>query len=182
MGSNTFPQQQSMGQMQMPQMAPMQQQDQQSGFAGMYAPQYGAFSPMAGGMAMSGGMQGYGGGQSVPNYAPQGRLGMAMTPSGQNVYPDMSTMTQQDINAPYDPSSYKLTEGYAAAVANGTEGLYQAAPVAPQMYNQQVPQAVPNYQVPQIQQQPMAGYGGYAQQPMQNNRYGVAQANKAVLY
>jgi hypothetical protein len=127
-------------------------------------------------------MQGYGGGQSVPNYAPQGRLGMAMTPSGQNVYPDMSTMTQQDINAPYDPSSYKLTEGYAAAVANGTEGLYQAAPVAPQMYNQQVPQAVPNYQVPQIQQQPMAGYGGYAQQPMQNNRYGVAQANKTVLY
>jgi hypothetical protein len=107
---------------------------------------------------------------------------MAMTPSGQNVYPDMSTMTQQDINAPYDPSSYKLTEGYAAAVANGTEGLYQAAPVAPQMYNQQVPQAVPNYQVPQIQQQPMAGYGGYAQQPMQNNRYGVAQANKTVLY
>jgi hypothetical protein len=176
MGSNTFPQQQSMGQMQMPQMAPMQQQDQQSGFAGMYAPQYGAFSPMAGGMAMSGGMQGYGGGQSVPNYAPQGRLGMAMTPSGQNVYPDMSTMTQQDINAPYDPSSYKLTEGYAAAVANGTEGLYQAAPAG------MGPQAVPNYQVPQIQQQPMAGYGGYAQQPMQNNRYGVAQANKTVLY
>jgi hypothetical protein len=166
MGSNTFPQQQSMGQMQMPQMAPMQQQDQQSGFAGMYAPQYGADAPMAGGMAMSGGMQGYGGGQSVPNYAPQGRLGMAMTPSGQNVYPDMSTMTQQDINAPYDPSSYKLTEGYAAAVANGTEGLYQAAPAG------MGPQAVPNYQVPQIQQQPMAGYGGYAQQPMQQNPYG----------
>jgi hypothetical protein len=161
MGSNTFPQQQSMGQMQMPQMAPMQQQDQQSGFAGMYAPQYGADAPMAGGMAMSGGMQGYGGGQSVPNYAPQGRLGMAMTPSGQNVYPDMSTMTQQDINAPYDPSSYKLTEGYAAAVANGTEGLYQAAPAG------MGPQAVPNYQV-----QPVAGYGGYAQQPMQQNPYG----------
>jgi hypothetical protein len=85
-------------------------------------------------------------------------------------------MTQQDINAPYDPSSYKLTEGYAAAVANGTEGLYQAAPAG------MGPQAVPNYQVPQIQQQPMAGYGGYAQQPMQNNRYGVAQANKTVLY
>jgi hypothetical protein len=192
MGSNTFPQQQSMGQMQMPQMAPMQQQDQQSGFAGMYAPQYGAFSPMAGGMAMSGGMQGYGGGQSVPNYAPQGRLGMAMTPSGQNVYPDMSKMTQQDVYTGYDPSNYKLTEGYAAAVANGTEGLYRAEPdnlQFPQQLSQQQQadyiaanpnaprayggsQSVPNYQVPQIQQQPMAGYGGYAQQPMQQNPYG----------
>ena len=43
----------------------------------------------------------------------------------------------------------------------------QVAPVAPQMYNQQVPQAMPNYQV-----QPVAGYGGYAQQPMQQNPYG----------
>ena len=114
MGSNTFPQQQSMGQMQMPQMAPMQQQDQQSGFAGMYAPKYGADAPMAGGMAISNGyMQGYGGGQ----------------------------------------------------VAQGYE---QSMPPA-QSY--EVPQAVPNYQVPQIQQQPMAGYGGYAQQPMQQNPY-----------
>jgi len=110
---------------QMPQqMAPMQQQDQQTGFAGMYAPQYGANVPMAGGIAMSGGMQGYGGGQ----------------------------------------------------VAQGYE---QSMPPA-QSY--EVPQSVPNYQVPQIQQQPMAGYGGYAQQPMQYNRYGVAQANKTVLY
>ena len=62
MGSNTFPQQQSMGQMPQ-QMAPMQQQDQQTGFSGIYAPQYGANVPMAGGIAMSGGMQGYGGGQ-----------------------------------------------------------------------------------------------------------------------
>ena len=110
MGSNTFPQQQSMGQMP-PQMAPMQQQDQQTGFAGMYAPQYGANAPMAGGIAMSGGMQGYGGGQSVPNYTPQ------------------------------------------------------AAPQAPQ-----APQAMPDYQV-----QPVAGYGGYAQQPMQQNPYDVQQ-------
>ena len=109
MGSNTFPQQQSMGQMP-PQMAPMQQQDQQTGFAGMYAPQYGANVPMAGDM------QGYGGGQSVPNYAPQ---------------------------------------------------------AAPQV--EQVPQAIPNYQVPQVQQQPVTGYGGYAQQPMQNNPYGNQQ-------
>ena len=118
MGSNTFPQQQSMGQMQMPQMAPMQQQDQQSGFAGMYAPQYGADAPMAGGMAISNGyMQGYGGGQ----------------------------------------------------VAQGYE---QSMPPA-QSY--EVPQAVPNYQVPQIQQQPVAGYGGYAQQPMQQNPYDLQQ-------
>jgi len=123
MCSNKFPQQQSMGQMPQ-QMAPMQQQDQQTGFAGMYAPQYGANVPMAGGIAMSGGMQGYGGGQ----------------------------------------------------VAQGYE---QSMPPA-QSY--EVPQSVPNYQVPQIQQQPMAGYGGYAQQPMQYNRYGVAQANKTVLY
>jgi hypothetical protein len=52
----------------------------------------------------------------------------------------------------------------------------------PPAQSYEVPQAVPNYQVPQIQQQPMAGYGGYAQQPMQYNRYGVAQANKTVLY
>ena len=124
MGSNTFPQQQSMGQMPQ-QMAPMQQQDQQTGFSGMYAPQYGANAPMAGGMAMANGnMQGYGGGQ----------------------------------------------------VAQGYE---QSMPPA-QSY--EIPQAVPNYQVPQVQQQEVAGYGGYAQQPMQYNRYGVAQANKTVLY
>lgn len=98
MGSNTFPQQQSMGQMP-PQMAPMQQQDQQTGFSGMYSPQYN--------------MQGYGGGQ----------------------------------------------------VARGYE---QSMPPA-QSY--EVPQSVPNYQVPQVQQQ-----------PMQYNRYGVSQANKTVLY
>ena len=95
MGSNTFPQQQSMGQMPQPM---MQQQDQQTGFAGMYSPQYN--------------MQGYGGGQSVPNYTPQ---------------------------------------------------------ATPQV--EQVPQAIPNYQVPQVQQQPVAGYGGYAQQPMPQNPY-----------
>ena len=193
MGSNTFPQQQSMGQMP-PQMAPMQQQDQQSGFSGMYAPQYGA-------MASSfGNMQGYGGGQSVPNYAPQGGFSVAMTPSGQNF--DPSKMTQQDVYTGYDPSTYKLTEGYAAAVANGTEGLYRAEPdnlQFPQQLSQQQQadyiaanpnaprayggsQSVPNYQVPQVQQQAVAGYGGYAQQPMQYNRYGVAQANKTVLY
>ena len=108
MGSNTFPQQQSMGQMP-PQMAPMQQQDQQTGFSGMYAPQYGANVPMAGGMAIANGMQGYGGGQSVPNYTPQA--------------------TQQAT-----------------------------------------PQAAPDYQV-----QPVAGYGGYAQQPMQQNPYDFQQ-------
>ena len=48
----------------------------------------------------------------------------------------------------------------------------QAAPVAPQMYNQQMQQSVPNYQVPQVQQQAVAGYGGYVQQPMQQNPYG----------
>jgi len=124
MGSNTFPQQQSMGQMQMPQMAPMQQQDQQTGFSGMYSPQYGSHM-MPNGVAMNNPqMQGYGGGQ----------------------------------------------------VAQGYE---QSMPPA-QSY--EVPQAVPNYQVPQIQQQPVAGYGGYAQQPMQQNPYGVAHANKTVLY
>jgi hypothetical protein len=186
MGSNTLPQQQSMGQM--PQMAPMQQQDQQTGFAGMYSPQYGAFAPMAGGMAMSGGMQGYGGGQSVPNYAMQGNV----MPQQQAQYFDPSKITQQDVYTGYDPSNYKLTEGYAAAVANGTEGLYRAAPdnlQFPQQLSQQQQadyiaanpnaprayggsQSVPNYQVPQIQQQPVAGYGGYAQQPMQQNPYG----------
>ena len=116
MGSNTFPQQQSMGQMpQEQQMAPMQQQDQQTGFAGMYAPQYGA-------MASSfGNMHGYGGGQSVPNYTPNA------------------------LQAP----------------------MVNQAPQVPM-----VEQAVPDYQVPQVQQQPVAGYGGYAQQPMQNNPYG----------
>lgn len=114
MGSNTLPQQQSMGQMPQ-QMAPMQQQDQQTGFAGMYAPQYGANAPMAGGMAMANGnMQGYGGGQ----------------------------------------------------VAQGYE---QSMPPA-QSY--EIPQAVPNYQVPQVQQQAVVGYGGYIQQPMQQNPYG----------
>ena len=114
MCSNKFPQQQSMGQMP-PQMAPMQQQDQQTGFAGMYAPQYGANAPMAGGMAMANGnMQGYGGGQ----------------------------------------------------VAQGYE---QSMPPA-QSY--EIPQAVPNYQVPQVQQQAVVGYGGYIQQPMQQNPYG----------
>jgi hypothetical protein len=93
----------------------------------------------------NGNMQGYGGGQSVPNYAPQGGFGVAMTPSGKNFDPMVSDMSQQGN---------------------------QAAPVAPQMYNQQVQQSVPNYQVPQVQQQPMAGYGGYAQQPMQQNPYG----------
>lgn len=125
MGSNTFPQQQSMGQMQMPQQPMMQQQDQQTGFAGMYAPQYGS-------MAQSNGsMQGYGGGQSVPNYTPNA------------------------LQAP----------------------MVNQAPQVPM-----VEQAVPDYQVPQVQQQAVAGYGGYAQQPMQYNRYGVAQANKTVLY
>ena len=120
MGSNTFPQQQFMEQMP-PQMAPMQQQDQQTGFSGMYAPQYGANVPMAGGIAMSGGMQGYGGGQSVPNYTPNA------------------------LQAP----------------------MVNQAPQVPM-----VEQAVPDYQVPQVQQQAVAGYGGYAQQPMQNNPYG----------
>lgn len=192
MGSNTFSQQQSMGQM--PQQPMMQQQDQQTGFAGMYAPQYGA-------MASSfGNMQGYGGGQSVPNYAPQGSFNMVMTPSGQNF--DPSKMTQQDVYTGYDPSNYKLTEGYAAAVANGTEGLYKAVPddfyITPQKSqaeqdkmmsdyiaaNPNAPrsygtfsQSVPNYQVPQVQQQPVAGYGGYAQQPMQNNPYGNGRAS-----
>ena len=123
MGSNTFPQQQSMGQMP-PQMAPMQQQDQQTGFSGMYSPQYGSMAP-------SNGMQGYGGGQSVPNYTPNA------------------------LQAP----------------------MVNQAPQVPM-----VEQAVPDYQVPQVQQQAVAGYGGYAQQPMQYNRYGVAQANKTVLY
>ena len=123
MGSNTFPQQQSMGQM--PQQMPMmQQQDQQTGFSGMYSPQYGSMAP-------SGGMQGYGGGQSVPNYTPNA------------------------LQAP----------------------MVNQAPQVPM-----VEQAVPDYQVPQVQQQAVAGYGGYAQQPMQYNRYGVAQANKTVLY
>lgn len=121
MGSNTFPQQQSMGQMPQPM---MQQQDQQTGFAGMYSPQYGSMAP-------SGGMQGYGGGQSVPNYTPNA------------------------LQAP----------------------MVNQAPQVPM-----VEQAVPDYQVPQVQQQAVAGYGGYAQQPMQYNRYGVAQANKTVLY
>ena len=121
MGSNTFPQQQSMGQMPQPM---MQQQDQQTGFSGMYAPQYGSMAP-------SSGMQGYGGGQSVPNYTPNA------------------------LQAP----------------------MVNQAPQVPM-----VEQAVPDYQVPQVQQQAVAGYGGYAQQPMQYNRYGVAQANKTVLY
>lgn len=120
MGSNTFPQQQSMGQMPQ-QMAPMQQQDQQTGFSGMYAPQYGSHMMPNGVVMDNSQMQGYGGGQSVPNYTPQA--------------------TQQAT-----------------------------------------PQAAPDYQVPQIQQQAVAGYGGYTQQPMQYNRYGVAQANKTVLY
>ena len=132
MGSNTFPQQQSMGQMP-PQMAPMQQQDQQTGFSGMYAPQYGANVPMAGGIAMSGGMQGYGGGQSVPNYAPS-----------------YGVMPQQQAQY-FDPMVSDMAP--------------QAAPQAPQ-----APQAMPNYQV-----QPVAGYGGYAQQPMQQNPYDVQQ-------
>ena len=108
MGSNTFPQQQSMGQMP-PQMAPMQQQDQQTGFSGMYSPQYGSHMMPNGVLMDNSQMQGYGGGQSVPNYTPQ------------------------------------------------------AAPQAPQ-----APQAMPDYQV-----QPVAGYGGYAQQPMQQNPYDV---------
>lgn len=117
MGSNTFPQQQSMGQMP-PQMAPMQQQDQQTGFSGMYAPQYGA-------MASSfGNMQGYGGGQSVPNYTPNA------------------------LQAP----------------------MVNQAPQAPM-----VEQSLPDYQVPQVQQQAVAGYGGYVQQPMQQNPYGNQQ-------
>jgi hypothetical protein len=121
MGSNTFPQQQSMGQMPQPM---MQQQDQQTGFAGMYLPQYGSMAP-------SNGMQGYGGGQSVPNYTPNA------------------------LQAP----------------------MVNQVPQVPM-----VEQAVPDYQVPQVQQQAVAGYGGYAQQPMQNNPYGVARANKTVLY
>ena len=121
MGSNTFPQQQSMGQMPQPM---MQQQDQQTGFSGMYSPQYGSMAP-------SGGMQGYGGGQSVPNYTPNA------------------------LQAP----------------------MVNQAPQVPM-----VEQAVPDYQVPQVQQQAVAGSGGDAQQPMHYNRYGGAQANKTVLY
>jgi hypothetical protein len=152
MGSNTFPQQQSMGQMQMPQqMAPMQQQDQQSGFAGMYAPQYGAFAPMAGGMAISGGMQGYGGGQSVPNYAPSVANG---TEGSYKAVPDDFYITPQKSQAEQD----KMMSDYIAANPNAPRGYGSS-------------QSVPNYQVPQIQQQPVAGYGGYAQQPMQQNPY-----------
>jgi hypothetical protein len=191
MGSNTLPQQQSMGQM--PQMAPMQQQDQQSGFAGMYAPQYGANVPMAGGIAMSGGMQGYGGGQvaqgygggqSVPNYAMQGNV----MPQQQAQYfdPAASNMGSQGNQvgfvAPQIYNPQVSPQSFDPMVSDMSQQGNQVAPVAPQMYNQQVPQAIPNYQVPQVQQQPMAGYGGYAQQPMQYNRYGVAQANKTVLY
>ena len=221
MGSNTFPQQQSMGQMPQ-QMAPMQQQDQQTGFSGMYAPQYGAMASSFGNMQGYGGAQvaqGYGGGQSVPNYAMQGNVmpqqqaqyfdpmvsNMASqgnqsglvapqiyNPQVSPQYFDPSKITQQDVYTGYDPSSYKLTEGYAAAVANGTEGLYKAEPdnlQFPQQLSQQQQadyiaanpnaprgyvgsQSVPNYQVPQVQQQPVAGYGGYAQQPMQQNPYG----------
>ena len=152
MGSNTFPQQQSMGQMP-PQMAPMQQQDQQTGFSGMYAPQYGANVPMAGGIAMSGGMQGYGGGQSVPNYAPSVANG---TEGSYKEVPDDFYITPQKSQAEQD----KMMSDYIAANPN-----------APRSYGS-FSQSVPNYQVPQVQQQPVAGYGGYAQQPMQNNPYG----------
>ena len=177
MGSNTFPQQQSMGQMPQ-QMAPMQQQDQQTGFAGMYAPQYGA-------MASSfGNMQGYGGGQSVPNYAPS--YGVMPQQQAQYFDPAASNMALQGNQAaPIAPQIYNPQAGgqyFDPMVSDMSQQGNQAAPVAPQMYNQQVQQSVPNYQVPQVQQQPVAGYGGYAQQPMQYNRYGVAQANKTVLY
>jgi hypothetical protein len=183
MGSNTFPQQQSMGQMPQ-QMAPMQQQDQQTGFSGMYAPQYGANVPMAGGIAMSGGMQGYGGGQSVPNYAPS--YGVMPQQQAQYFDPMASNMAlqgnQAGLVAPQIYNPQVIPQSFDPMVSDMAQQGNQAAPVAPQMYNQQVQQSVPNYQVPQVQQQPVAGYGGYAQQPMQNNPYGVARANKTVLY
>lgn len=163
MGSNTFPQQQSMGQMPQ-QMAPMQQQDQQTGFAGMYAPQYGSLAPA------SGSMQGYGGGQSVQNNIPQGSFALSM-PQEQAAYINQaaSNNTQQPV---YGVMPQEQAQYINQAAANMAQQDNQAAPVAPQMYNQQVQQSVPNYQVPQVQQQPVAGYGGYAQQPMQNNPYG----------
>jgi hypothetical protein len=142
MGSNTFPQQQSMGQMPQPM---MQQQDQQSGFAGMYSPQYGSMAP-------SNGMQGYGGGQSVPNYAPSVANG---TEGSYKAVPDDFYITPQKSQAEQD----KMMSDYIAANPNAPRGYGSS-------------QSVPNYQVPQIQQQPMAGYGGYAQQPMQQNPYG----------
>ena len=157
MGSNTLPQQQSMGQMPQ-QMAPMQQQDQQTGFAGMYAPQYGA-------MASSfGNMQGYGGGQSVPNYAPS--YGVMPQQQAQYFDPAASNTTQQPVMS-YGVMPQEQAQYINQAAANMGQQDNQVAPVAPQMYNQQVQQSVPNYQV-----QPVAGYGGYAQQPMQNNPYG----------
>lgn len=80
MGSNTFPQQQFMGQMpQEQQMDPsLQQQDQQTGFAGMYSPQYN--------------MQGYGGGQSVPNYTPQATQ---QAPQAPQAMPNYQVQQQQ---------------------------------------------------------------------------------------
>ena len=198
MGSNTFPQQQSMGQMP-PQMAPMQQQDQQTGFSGMYAPQYGA-------MASSfGNMQGYGGGQSVPNYAPS--YGVMPQQQAQYFDPAASNTTQQPVMSygvmPQQQAQYfdpmvsnmalqgnqaglvapqiynpqVIPQSFDPMVSDMAQQGNQAAPVAPQMYNQQVQQSVPNYQVPQVQQQPVAGYGGYAQQPMQNNPYGGGRAS-----
>ena len=207
MGSNTFPQQQSMGQMPQ-QMAPMQQQDQQTGFSGMYAPQYGSMAPSSGFGMQSynapylANMQGYGGGQSVQNNTPTASYGVMPQQQAQYFDPAASNTTQQPVmsygvmpqqQAQYfDPAASNMgsQSNQAGLVApqiynQQAGGQYfdpmvsdmaqqgnQAAPVAPQMYNQQVQQSVPNYQVPQVQQQPVAGYGGYAQQPMQNNPYG----------
>jgi hypothetical protein len=176
----------------------MQQQDQQSGFAGMYAPQYGAFSPMAGGMAMSGGMQGYGGGQMAQGYgmaSPAQSNYQGLDPAmsyyndaGQLSYEQASQMQNQmvDGRTGYMQNISDLPQNQGLQAPRGPNGepapaSYFADSVnysspASSIVNQQAQQAAPNYQVPQVQQQqPMAGYGGYAQQPMQHNTYGVQQ-------
>jgi hypothetical protein len=167
MGSNTLPQQQSMGQMPQ-QMAPMQQQDQQTGFAGMYAPQYGSLAPA------SGSMQGYGGGQVAQGY------GMAS--------PAQANYQGLDPAMSYYNDAGKLSYEQASQMQNqmvdGRTGYMQNISDLPQNQGLQAPQiapqsqqSVPNYQVPQVQQQPVAGYGGYAQQPMQNNPYGGSKVS-----
>ena len=185
MGSNTFPQQQSMGQIQMPQMAPMQQQDQQSGFAGMYAPQYGSsgFGMQSYNAPYLANMQGYGGGQSVQNNTPTAGYGVMPQEQAQYFTPAASNVTQQPVMSygvmPEQQAQYFAPMAGGMAIANGNMQGYGGGQVAqgyeqsmPPAQSYEVPQAVPNYQVPQIQQQPMAGYGGYAQQPMQQNPYG----------
>ena len=165
-----------MGQMP-PQMAPMQQQDQQTGFAGMYAPQYGSLAPSSGFGMQSynapylANMQGYGGGQSVQNNTPTAGYGVMPQQQAQYFDPAASNTTQQPVMS-YGVMPQQQAQYFDPMVSDMAQQGNQAAPVAPQMYNQQMQQSVPNYQVPQVQQQPVAGYGGYAQQPMQNNPYG----------